>query len=442
MRAWCLRAAARRPPYVHLLARPHVLTVATRQLCAPPPPPASPPSTAQPFTDINKDSLAHRLLPASAWPYAALGRWDRPIGTWLLLWPCFWSTALAAPAGALPDASLLALFSVGAFAMRGAGCTINDLWDRDIDRQVERTRNRPLASGALGVPQALGFLGVQLSAGLAVLLALPPYAVGLGLVSVPLFSLYPLAKRYTGYPQAVLGLTFNWGALMGMAATHGSAMAWPAVLPLYVGGFWWTLMYAPPLPMVPSSPPFPLVPSSPASPRRRVECHRHLNPLATRRRYDTIYAHQDKEDDARVGVRSTALTLGDDKRYLAAFSALSVGTLALAGSGPVELHPAFYVGLLAGGGAHLTWQVATVDLASRADCLRKFQSNHYFGMALFAALVAGRLLLEPESREAEEGVASARPGVDSNDGRRRGGDEAPPAQPRTVSLLLDYARGK
>ena len=136
-----------------------------------------------------------RYLPIASWPYASLGRWDRPIGTWLLLWPCLWSTALASPPGALPDASLCLLFGVGAFAMRGAGCTINDLWDRDIDRQVERTRSRPRASGVLGVPQALSFLAAQCGLGLGVLLALPPYAVGLSFMSMPLVALYPLAKR-------------------------------------------------------------------------------------------------------------------------------------------------------------------------------------------------------------------------------------------------------
>ena len=210
------------------------------------------------FTDIDQQSWVHRFLPAAAVPYAALGRWDRPIGTWLLLWPCLWSTSLAATAGTMPDASLCALFGLGAFAMRGAGCTVNDLWDRDIDRQVERTRLRPLASGAIGVPQALGFLGAQCTVGLGVLLALPPYAVGLSFVSVPLVGLYPLAKRVTNWPQAVLGLTFNWGALVGWAAVHG-ACDWSVVLPLYAGGFWWTLLY------------------------------------------DTIYAHQDKRDDAKVG---------------------------------------------------------------------------------------------------------------------------------------------
>ena len=134
--------------------------------------PPSPPSSG--FTDINEQSWVHKLLPAAAGPYASLGRWDRPVGTWLLLWPCLWSTAIAAPAGALPDLSLCTLFGLGAFAMRGAGCTVNDLWDRELDRQVERTRSRPLASGALGVPQALGFLAGQCSVGLGVLLAMPP----------------------------------------------------------------------------------------------------------------------------------------------------------------------------------------------------------------------------------------------------------------------------
>ena len=304
------------------------------------------------FTDINHKTWVHRLLPAAAVPYAALGRWDRPIGTWLLLWPCMWSTSIAAPAGYLPDATLCALFGLGAFAMRGAGCTINDLWDRDIDRQVERTKTRPLASGALGVPQALGFLGAQCSVGLGVLLALPPYAVGLSFASVPLVGVYPLAKRVTHWPQAVLGLTFNWGALVGYAAVHNSC-DWSVVLPLYAGGFWWTMLY------------------------------------------DTIYAHQDKVDDVKVGIGSTALGLGDGEGarwWLAGFGTACVASLALAGS-TAGLHPSFYAAL-AGGAVHLCWQVGTVDLGSRADCLRKFQSNHPFGFLVFAGLVAGTLLLD------------------------------------------------
>ena len=294
-----------------------------------------------------------------------------------------WSTALAAPAGALPDASLMALFGVGAFAMRGAGCTINDLWDRDIDRQVERTRHRPLASGALGVPQALGFLGAQLSVGLGVLLALPPYAVGLGFCSVPLFSLYPLAKRVTHYPQAVLGFTFNWGALIGWASVHGS-VDWPSVLPLYGGGVLWTLLY------------------------------------------DTIYAHQDKADDVNAGVKSSALALGDDKRPLALFGAGAIGAFACV---PTELvDPMAYYGLLGMGATHVAWQVYTVDLSSRADCLAKFQSNSHFGALLFGAIVVGKLLADATDADAtERGEASG--------GRRT-------QQPSTFSLLKEYAKGK
>ena len=319
-------------------------------------------------------------------PYAALGRWDRPIGTWLLLWPCMWSTAIAAEAGALPDTLLLTLFGVGAFAMRGAGCTINDLWDRDIDRKVERTRNRPLASGALGVPQALGFLGVQLTAGLGVLLALPPYAVALGFCSVPLFSLYPLFKRFTHWPQAVLGLTFNWGALMGWAAVHGS-LELPSVLPLYAGGVMWTLLY------------------------------------------DTIYAHQDKLDDAAIGVKSSALALGDDKRPLAAFGGASICLFAAAGAAS-ELHSSYYA-LLGLGAAHLAWQIHTVDLGCRASCLAKFQSNSHFGALLFAAVVAGKVLLDaseaPEDEQEKQDEASGQ-------GTRR---SRPASQPSTYGLIRE-----
>ena len=164
-----------------------------------------------------------RYLPSQVHPYARLARMDKPIGTWLLLWPCFWSTAFAAPAGNIPDAKLLSLFAVGAFAMRGAGCTINDMWDHDFDRQVHRTVSRPLAKGELNHQQALGFLALQLSVGLGVLVSLPNtlYCFVWGASSLPLVVTYPLMKRYTHWPQVFLGLTFNWGAWMGWAATHG-----------------------------------------------------------------------------------------------------------------------------------------------------------------------------------------------------------------------------
>ena len=223
-------------------------------------------------------------------PYAKLVRLDRPAGVYLLAWPCFWSIALAAPAGALPDPTLLGLFGVGSFLLRGAGCTINDLWDRDIDKLVARTRNRPIASGAISPTRAVAFLGAQLTLGLGVLLQLNEFSVALGAASLPLVAAYPLMKRVTNWPQAFLGLTFNWGALLGWAAAHGS-LDLPATLPLYASGVCWTLLY------------------------------------------DTVYAHQDKGDDVKVGVKSTALHFGDDtKGYLGTFGGLSIAGLCGAGA--------------------------------------------------------------------------------------------------------------
>ena len=272
--------------------------------------------------------------------------------------------------------------------MRGAGCTINDMWDRDVDRQVERTRARPLASGALSMPQALGFLSAQCGVGLGVLLALPPYAVALSFASVPLVCLYPLAKRVSGWPQAVLGLTFNWGALVGWAAVHGSC-EWATVLPLYAGGFWWTLLY------------------------------------------DTIYAHQDKLDDARVGVGSTALSLGDGalaRASLALFGGGAVGGLALAGTaaglplGFSDGAPTPLSATLAAGALHLGWQAVAVDLSSPDDCLRKFRSNHSFGALIFAGIVAGKLLLDADT--------------EANHTKDEEGARAPPRPQRMLWVLL------
>jgi 4-hydroxybenzoate polyprenyltransferase len=220
-----------------------------------------------PHTDIHTGTWLERVLPPAAGPYLRLARVDRPVGTWLLLWPCIWSTALAAPAGSLPDVRLIALFAIGSFAMRGAGCTINDIWDRDIDRQVERTRNRPLASGELSLTQAAVFLCAQLLTGLGVLVQLPPLTVALSLASMPLVVAYPIAKRVTSWPQLVLGLTFNWGALVGWSAARGD-LPLEILGPLYGGAVCWTL------------------------------------------HYDTLYAYQDAIDDKRIGVRSSALSLG------------------------------------------------------------------------------------------------------------------------------------
>lgn len=175
-------------------------------------------------------------------PYLRLIRFDRPIGTWLLFWPCGWSIALAAAPGCAPDIGLLALFATGAFVMRGAGCTINDMWDRKIDRRVERTRERPLASGELTQLDALVFLAAQLGVGAQVLLQLNGYSIGLGVASLGLVVVYPLMKRVTYWPQLVLGAAFNWGALLGWSAVHGQVL-WSACAPLYAAGVCWTIVY-------------------------------------------------------------------------------------------------------------------------------------------------------------------------------------------------------
>lgn len=286
-------------------------------------------------------------LPRLVQPYARLARLDKPIGTWLLLWPCVWSITLAAPPGHLPDFKMLALFGCGAFLLRGAGCTINDLIDRDIDTKVERTKLRPVASGILTPFQGLSFLGFQLLLGLGILLQLNNYSRVLGASSLLLVFSYPLMKRFTFWPQAFLGLTFNWGALLGWAAIKGNLDS-SIVLPLYASGVCWTLVY------------------------------------------DTIYAHQDKEDDLKVGVKSTALRFGDStKEWLTGFGIASLSGLALSGFN-AELGWPYYAFLGVASG-HLGWQIWTVDLSSRSDCNRKFVSNKWYGAIIFGGILAGRL---------------------------------------------------
>ena len=279
-------------------------------------------------------------------PYLKLWRLDNPIGAWLLLWPCWWSIALATAPGGWPDARLLALFGLGAFVMRGAGCVINDIVDRDFDAQVSRTASRPLPSGAISLGRAWAFMGVLLAAGLIILLQLNRAAIILGAASLPIVAVYPFMKRITHWPQAVLGLAFNWGALLGWTAATGS-LAWPAGA-LYAAGIAWTLGY------------------------------------------DTIYAHQDRVDDAPVGVKSSALRLGERTRpWLFAFFGATVALLALAGALAGVAWP-FYPGLAAAA-LHFAWQARTVDIDDPADCLAKFRANNVLGMIVFAAIVAGRL---------------------------------------------------
>eukprot|EP00002_Diphylleia_rotans_P041042 TRINITY_DN9884_c0_g1_i1.p1 TRINITY_DN9884_c0_g1~~TRINITY_DN9884_c0_g1_i1.p1 ORF type:complete len:381 (+),score=75.34 TRINITY_DN9884_c0_g1_i1:75-1217(+) len=287
-----------------------------------------------------------RYMPSPTRPYLKLARLDKPIGTWLLLWPCLWSTAIATPIGQMPDFYLMGLFSIGAVVMRGAGCVINDLWDKDIDKQVERTAMRPLASGELSRKQAVAFLASQLSIGLAVLTQLNLYTIILGASSLGLVVVYPAMKRITHWPQAVLGLTFNWGALVGWAAVHGS-LDLATVLPMYLAGVAWTI------------------------------------------HYDTIYAHQDKVDDVKVGVRSTALLFADKtKSWVSGFSAVAIAGLALSGFEASLAWP--YYASLAAAASHLAWQIQSVDLNNRQDCMAKFVSNRDFGAIVFAGILAAK----------------------------------------------------
>ena len=292
-------------------------------------------------SDIHQNDWVERWLPAGARPYARLARLDRPIGTWLLLFPGWWGIALASQRW--PDPVLLVLFAIGAIAMRGAGCTLNDIADRDYDGQVARTRLRPLPSGAVSVRQAVMFLLLQLTIGAAVLFSLNRITILCGAAVLVLIGTYPFMKRITYWPQVFLGLNFNWGALIGWTAVTG-ALAWPSVL-LYVGGVFWTLGY------------------------------------------DTIYAHQDKEDDIRIGVKSSAIALGAHTRpWLFAFYGAAALLWSAAGHA-AGLGAIFWVGL-AGATVQLGRQAAVVAIDNPADCLRKFRSNRYVGWLMLAGIVA------------------------------------------------------
>jgi len=277
-------------------------------------------------------------------PYLRLARFDRPIGSWLLLMPCWWSAALAA--GVAGDLSrlplVIVLFFVGAFVMRGAGCTWNDITDRDLDARVERTRSRPIPAGQVSVIKAAVFLVAQALVGLAVLLQFNRFAIATGIASLIIVAIYPFMKRITWWPQIVLGLAFSWGALMGFAVMLGRIDA--AALWLYAGSIAWVIGY------------------------------------------DTIYAHQDAEDDALIGIKSTALLFGARTRpALVAFYVLAVVLIGVA----LALCGARWwaaIGLVAFA-AHLVWQIVRLDISDPALCLRIFKSNRDAGLLLFAGLL-------------------------------------------------------
>jgi len=308
------------------------------------------------FAQTTVDSMPKHLQ-----PFLKLVRMDRPIGTWLLFWPCGWSIGLAAHPSSLPDPGLLATFAVGAIIMRGAGCTINDMWDADLDRRVTRTKDRPITSGQLSQFDALVFLGGQLGAATLLLMTMDWYTVCLGASSMVLVVTYPLMKRVTYWPQLMLGLTFNWGALAGWSAVAGGMTNpdWTSVLPLYLAGVSWTLLY------------------------------------------DTIYAHQDKYDDIAVGIKSTALRFGENtKPWLAAFGTGMVGGLVLTGQLCEQTWP--YYASVVGIGAHLTRQVWTLNINDPEDCGEKFRSNRKVGLVLFLGIVLGNLLKPPKTSDTED----------------------------------------
>ena len=301
--------------------------------------------TSKIIADAPPDNWVDRHAPVAIRPYLKLARFDRPIGSWLLLFPCWWSLALAELSRGRPYPNLwyVALFFIGAFVMRGAGCTWNDIVDRNYDGRVARTAARPIPSGQVSVFQALLF-GVGLSLiGLAVLIQFNTFTIWLGIASLGLVAIYPFFKRFTFWPQVVLGLTFKWGALVGWSAVYGELSAAPLVL--YAGCVLWTIGY------------------------------------------DTIYAHQDKEDDALLGLKSTALRFGDATQdWVGGFYAGAVVLWAIAGF-LAGAHLIFFTALAIVAIA-LAWQVTTLDIDDPANCLRRFRSNRDVGWGLFLGMIA------------------------------------------------------
>ena len=301
--------------------------------------------TAAPLPDARPDNWVDRYAPRKARPWLKLARFDRPIGTWLLMLPGWQAVAMAdAQVGKAPDLQLLALIAIGALVMRGAGCAYNDIVDRDIDAKVARTALRPIPAGQISVRQALAYVAGLCLIGLVILLSMKPLAIALGVGSLLLVAAYPFMKRITWWPQAWLGLTFNWGAPLGYAAATGH-FGWQAVL-LYASGFFWTLGY------------------------------------------DTIYAVQDMEDDALVGVKSSARRLGGKApQGVAIFYALSV-VLAAGAAATARLGPLVWPFLLAYA-LHFVWQARRLRVEDGALALRLFRSNREAGLILFFGLVAG-----------------------------------------------------
>ncbi len=314
----------------------------------------APETNAGSVADAVRGNWVDRWAPPAARPYLRLSRADRPIGTWLLLLPCWWSVLLAALSQGVfgwREAWLIAGCGIGAVLMRGAGCTWNDITDRHIDGSVARTASRPIPSGQVSVTGAAIWMAVQALVAFAVLLTFHPTAIWLGIGSLGLVCIYPFAKRFTWWPQIFLGLAFNWGAVLGWAAVTGSLSAAPLLL--YLSGIAWTIFY------------------------------------------DTIYAHQDKEDDALIGVKSTARLFGaNTHRYLQYFMIAAVTLMAaavIAALVPAETNLLALVLALGGVwafGWHLAWQLRRLSIDDPDTCLKLFRANRDAGLipALFLAL--------------------------------------------------------
>ena len=302
--------------------------------------------------DAVREHWADSLLPRAVRPYARLARLERPIGWWLLLLPGWWAIGMAqtASGGGMANLWYLLLFLIGAVVMRGAGCTFNDIVDRDFDAAVARTRSRPIPSGQVSVGQAKIFMIALSLTGFLVLMQFNWFAVSLGVLSLATVAVYPFMKRFTYWPQVFLGIAFNWGALLGWAVVRGE-LELPAIL-MYLGGISWTLAY------------------------------------------DTIYAHQDKEDDLAIGIKSTALKFGAaTPKWLALFFALTFVLLFAsgfyAGAGII-----FYTGLAAAA-LHAAWQLARLDVDDPDQCLILFRSNRNFGLIVFAGIMLDSLVRLP-----------------------------------------------
>lgn len=302
----------------------------------------------------SKKSLPQVLIdktPPKVQPYLYLMRLDKPIGTWLLLLPGLWSISMA-KASLIPDPLLFSLFSVGAVLMRGAGCTINDILDRDFDKQVERTKTRPIASGQVSRKEAAAFLVGQLTLSLGILLSLNTYSIVLGAASLLFVFTYPLFKRFTYWPQLMLGFTFNWGAMLGYSAVTGFCN-WSVTIPLYIAGISWTLIY------------------------------------------DTIYAHQDKMDDQKIGVKSTALLFANrTKEYLTFFTFLFFIMMMISGyynGYKINESWPYYLSVIISS-IHLLYQTHFTDFNNPQQCMKRFISNRWTGMIILSGILIGNYL--------------------------------------------------